>query len=55
MASRIATSYWPQATQVNEKSSFESSLDLTLTQHPGEEDLELQKVHTRLKVDPPRV
>jgi hypothetical protein len=40
MASRMATFYGPQATQVNEESPPESSLDLTLTQHPCDEDFE---------------
>ncbi len=41
MASRMATSYGLQTAQVNEESVSESSLDLTLTQHPHDEDLEL--------------
>jgi hypothetical protein len=40
MASRTITSYGPQAAQTNEKSPSESSLDLTLTQHPRDEELE---------------
>jgi hypothetical protein len=38
MASCMITSYEPQAAQVNEESPWESSLDLTLTQHPCDED-----------------
>jgi hypothetical protein len=34
----MATFYGPQVTQVNEKPPLESSLDLTLTQHPRDED-----------------
>jgi hypothetical protein len=52
MALHMATSYGPQAAQMNEESTLESSLDLTLTQHPCDEDLEPRKVHTRLEVDP---
>jgi hypothetical protein len=54
MALRMATSYEPQAAQVNEKMASETYLDLTLTQHPCDEDPESRKVHARLEVDPPR-
>jgi hypothetical protein len=54
MASRTTTSYGPQATQVNEKPSSESSFDLTLTQHPRDEEPELREVRARLEVEPPR-
>jgi len=37
---------------VNEESVLESSLDLTLTQHPYDEDPELREVHIHLEVDP---
>jgi hypothetical protein len=40
MALRMATFYRPQAMQVNEELAPKSSLDLTLTQHPRDEDLE---------------
>jgi hypothetical protein len=40
MALHMTTSYGPQVAQVNEKSSWESSLDLKLTQHPCDEDFE---------------
>jgi hypothetical protein len=53
MASHMATSYELQATQVNEEPASESSLDLTLTQHPCDEDPALQEVHACLKVDSP--
>jgi len=54
MASRMVTFYGPQTAQVNEKPPPKSSLDLTLTQHPHDEELELQEVHARLEVEPPR-
>jgi hypothetical protein len=54
MASRTVTSYGPQVTQVNEEPPSESSLDLTLTQHPRDEKLEPREVRARLKVEPPR-
>jgi hypothetical protein len=41
MASRMATSYRLQAAQMNEELAPESSLDLTSTQHPHDEDLKL--------------
>jgi hypothetical protein len=48
MVSHMVTSYWPQATQVNEKPLLESSLNLTLTQHPRDEDPKPREVHARL-------
>jgi len=39
---------------VNEEPPPESSLDLTLTQHPHDEKLEFLKVHARLEVEPLR-
>jgi hypothetical protein len=54
MASRMAKFYEPQATQANEEPPSESSLDLTLTQRLRDEEPQIQKVHTRLKVEPPR-
>jgi hypothetical protein len=53
MASRMVTSYEPQAAQANEEPLLESSLDLTLTQHPRDEELEPRKVRARLEVEPP--
>jgi hypothetical protein len=38
IASRMATSYGLQASQVNEKHALKLSLDLTLTQHPHDEN-----------------
>jgi hypothetical protein len=52
MVSRMATSYEPQVTQANEKPALESSLDLTLTQYPCDQKLELRKVRACLEVDP---
>jgi hypothetical protein len=43
-----------QVTQTNEESPSESSLDLTLTQHPRDEKLEPREECIRLKVEPPR-
>jgi hypothetical protein len=50
----MITFYELQVTQMNEESPWESSLNLTLTQHPNDEDPKLQKVHLRLEVEPPR-
>jgi hypothetical protein len=38
MASRMVMFYGPQTAQVNEEPALESSLDLTLTQHPCDEN-----------------
>ncbi len=54
MASRIITSYGPQAAQANEELPSESSLDLTLTQHLHDEKPEPRKVCTCFEVEPPR-
>ncbi len=54
MASRMVTSYGPQAAQVNKEPPLESSLNLTLTQHHRDEEPEPRKVRARLKVEPPR-
>jgi hypothetical protein len=54
MASRTTTSYGPQAAQTNEEPPSESSLDLTLTQHPRNEEREPREVRARLEVEPPR-
>ncbi len=53
MVSRMATSYGPQAAQVNEESIPKSSIDLTLTQHPCDEDPEPRKVRIHFEVNPP--
>ncbi len=54
MVWRMATSYEPQIAQVNGKPASKSSLNLTLTQHPCDKDLEPREVRTRLEIDPPR-
>jgi len=54
MASRMVSSYGPQAAQANEEPPPESSLDLTLTQHPRDEKPELRKVRACLEVEPLR-
>jgi hypothetical protein len=54
MASCMVTSYGPQAAQENEKSRLESSLNLTLTQHPRYEEPKPREVCARLEVDPPQ-
>jgi hypothetical protein len=54
MASCIVTSYEPQAAQANEEPLPESSLDLTLTQHPRDEEPEIREVRVHLEVEPPQ-
>jgi len=54
MASRTVTSYRPQAAQANEESPSEASLNLTLTQHLRDEELEPREVRAHLEVEPPR-
>jgi hypothetical protein len=54
MASHTVTSYGPQVAQANEEPPSESSLDLTLTQHPHDEKLEPREVCARFEVEPPR-
>jgi hypothetical protein len=49
----MATSYGPQAAQVNEEPAPETSLDLTFMQHPRDEDPEPQEVHLCLEIYPP--
>ncbi len=53
MASRTVTSYEPQTAQANEELPSESFFDLTLTQHPRDEEFEPRKVRARLEVEPP--
>jgi hypothetical protein len=50
----MVSSYGPQAAQANEEPPPESSLDLTLTQHPRDEEPELREVRVRLEVEPLR-
>jgi hypothetical protein len=45
-------SYRPQIAQVNEELPWESSLNLTLTQHPYDENPKPGKVHPHLEVEP---
>jgi hypothetical protein len=54
MASRMVTSYRPQVAQANEKLASKSSLDLTLTQHPRDEDPAPREVRTCFEIDPLR-
>jgi len=54
MASRMVTSYGSQAAQAKKEPPPELSLDLTLTQHPRDEELEPREVCARLEVEPPR-
>jgi hypothetical protein len=54
MASRMVISYGPQAAQANEEPPPESSLDLTLTQHPRDEEPEPREVRARLEIEPLR-
>jgi hypothetical protein len=50
----MATSYMPQAAQMNEEPAPESFLDLMLSQHPHDENPEPREVRVRFKVDPPQ-
>ncbi len=54
MASRTIASYGPQAAQANEEPPAASSLTLTLTQHPRDEEPEPREVRARLEVEPLR-
>jgi hypothetical protein len=54
MASRMATSYKLQAAQTIEELAPESSLDLTLMQHPRDEEPKSQKVCVRFEINPPQ-
>jgi hypothetical protein len=54
MVSRLVTSYGPQAAQANEEPPLETSLNLTLTQHPRDEEPEPREVRAHLEVEPPR-
>jgi hypothetical protein len=48
----MTMSYEPQTAQMNEEPPKKSSLYLTLTQHPHDEDLEPQKVRPCFEVEP---
>jgi hypothetical protein len=52
MVSHTAMFYGPQVAQVNEELFLESFLDLILTQHPRDEDLEPQKVRAHFEIEP---
>jgi hypothetical protein len=54
MASRRVTFYGSQAAQANEEPLLELSLDLTLTQHPRDEEPEPREVRARLEIEPPQ-
>jgi hypothetical protein len=54
MALRTITSYGPQAAQANEEPPSKSSLDLTLTQHPRDEEHEPREVRACLEIEPLR-
>jgi hypothetical protein len=54
MASRMVTSYGPQVAQANEEPPLETFLDLTLTQHPRDEEPEPREVRVHLEVEPLR-
>jgi hypothetical protein len=53
MASHMVTSYGSQTTQTNEKPPPKSYLDLTLTQHPRDEEPKPREVCACLEVEPP--
>jgi hypothetical protein len=50
----MVASYGPQVAQANEEPPPETSLDLTLTQHPRDEEPEPQEVHAHFEVEPLR-
>jgi hypothetical protein len=52
MASCMVTSYRPQAIQANEEPLLESSLYLTLTQHPRDEEPKPREVRAHLEIEP---
>jgi hypothetical protein len=54
MALRMVASYRPQTAQVNKESPPKSSLNLTLTQHPRDEEPEPREVHAHFEVEPLR-
>jgi hypothetical protein len=54
IVSRMVTSYGPQAAQANEEPPPKSFLDLTLMQHPCDEEPKLQEMCVCLEVEPPR-
>jgi hypothetical protein len=50
----MVTFYGPKATQVNEEAALESYLDLTLMQHPRDENPASRTMHARLEINPLR-
>jgi hypothetical protein len=54
MALRMVATHGPQAAQANEEPPPETSLDLTLTQHPSNEEPEPREVRARFEVEPLR-
>jgi hypothetical protein len=50
----MVTSYGPQAAQANKEPPLKTFLDLTLTQHPRDEEPKPREVRTHLEVEPPR-
>jgi uncharacterized membrane protein len=52
-ALHMAMSYSLQAAQMNEELPLDSSLELTLTQHPHDENHEPQEVRIHFEVEPP--
>jgi hypothetical protein len=52
MALLMAMSYEPQASQVNEELPPKSSLNLTLTHHPCDEDPSFKRCAVVLKLNP---
>ncbi len=54
MALHTVTSYEPQAAQADIELPSESSLDLTLTQRPRDEEPEPREMRACLEVEPPR-
>ncbi len=55
MVSHMTTSYGPQTAQMNEEPPQESSLNLTLMQHPHDEYFKPREVRLRLEVEPLQV
>jgi hypothetical protein len=53
MASCMTTFYGPQVTEVKEELVSKSSLDLSLMQHPRDEDPKSREVCAHFEIDPP--
>ncbi len=52
MALCMIMSYGPQASQINEEPPQESSIDLTLTQHPHDEDPKPWEMRLHFEIKP---